>query len=376
MKPSAPLVFTFGLLLAASCSDDSEPAQPSGTTNSGTTSTTNTENTSTSSGTTTATTSSSSNGTITGAITDTTAGPVTGATTQTTGTATTGDAATGVGGGASVTTGGSPPTSAGGASSTTAAAATGTGGTAPMQGSSGCGMAAAQATGEWVAQPDVTIQGTPRVWAIRLPDDYNPMRAYPLVVELHGCGSGTNNVPVERVAGEDAIFVRGTAAQADVCWNTSPNGPNLEFFDAMVDGVAASACVDENRIFASGYSSGSWLVSVLACLRGDRLRAVATVAGGNALFGNQTCTGTVAQIFVHDQDDTENPWSGHESAMERLIDVNGCMLDDPMAEAPEPCVRYQGCTENPVKYCPTSGQGHNRQDDFAPQAFWDFFAEF
>ena len=41
-----------------------------------------------------------------------------------------------------------------------------------------------------------------------------------------------------------------------------------------------------------------------------------------------------------------------------------------------PCVRCQGCTENPIKYCPTSGQGHSRQDNFASQAFWDFFAKF
>jgi hypothetical protein len=62
--------------------------------------------------------------------------------------------------------------------------------------------------------------------------------------------------------------------------------------------------------------------------------------------------------------------------MNRLIDVNGCSPDDPVAEDPAPCVRYQGCEENPVKFCPTTGRGHDRQDDFAPDAMWDFFSEF
>ncbi len=270
-------------------------------------------------------------------------------------------------------------TSSGGAvqgQSSSTGSSTGAGGGMPSIGSDGCGMEASQPTGSWVRQPDVNIQGTDREWSIYLPNNYDSNRPYPLVVQLHGCGSGTNNVPVERASGDNAIHVRGTAAQSDACWNTSTNGPNLEFFDAMVDGVSALACVDQNRIFASGYSSGSWLVSVLACLRGDRLRAAGTVAGGEALFGKPTCSGTIAQIFIHDQDDTENPWSGHEPEMNRLIAANGCTPENPVAEDPEPCVRYQGCGDNPIKFCPTMGQGHNRQDNYAPAAFWGFFSEF
>lgn len=46
-----------------------------------------------------------------------------------------------------------------------------------------------------------------RPYAVRLPNDYDPTRAYPVVMLLHGCTSGTNNLPMDRHTGEDAILV-------------------------------------------------------------------------------------------------------------------------------------------------------------------------
>ena len=369
-------LLALALALGFGCSDDAgvTPEGPTSGSSMGMTATTAAPAT-------TSTTGSASTGSsgVGQAMASTVAGAsVSGASTQSTGIASGGSSASVGAGGASGT--GTPSSSSGsagtGGAGSPSTAAGGAGGSGTTMGSSGCGMMAQQATGEWVEQARLSVRGADRVWSIYLPDNYDPMRAYPLVIQLHGCTGGTNNVPVERVSGDNAIHVRGTGSAANTCWETSANGPDVEFFDAMLAEVTTRTCVDETRVFASGYSSGSWLISVLACIRGDRLRAVGTVAGGNALFGNQECPGTVAQIFIHDQNDTENQWSNHESAMERLIDVNGCSPDGPIAEEPEPCVRYQGCTENPVKFCPTTGRGHDRQDNYAPQAFWDFFSEF
>ena len=88
--------------------------------------------------------------------------------------------------------------------------------------------------------------------------------------------------------------------------------------------------------------------------------------------------GSMAQMFIHDLDDTENGISGSESARDRLLMQNECDVSEPaVAQEPAPCTRYQGCTPGyPVVWCATSGNGHNRQDDFAAPAFWDFFKEF
>lgn len=220
----------------------------------------------------------------------------------------------------------------------------------------------------------MTIQGQQRSWWTWIPETYDPMRAYPVVVLLHGCTGDNNNVPVQNYSQEDAILVRGRGEGNNVCWDV--NAAAVEFFDGMVDAMLANYCADESRVFAAGYSSGSWLISRLNCERADRLRAVGTVAGGNQ-GGNDAdrCNGGVAAIFVHDENDGENAQSGSISVRERLLQQNGCEMTT-VPEDPPPCVRYQGCPENPVKWCSTVGEGHSRQDQYAGEAFWNFFSEF
>ncbi|MDZ7923574.1 MAG: hypothetical protein U5M23_05850 [Marinagarivorans sp.] len=60
--------------------------------------------------------------------------------------------------------------------------------------SKGCGMPASSAKGQWVQQPTLKIGNRNRNWHVRLPDNYDPNRAYPLTFEFHGCGSKTNNI--------------------------------------------------------------------------------------------------------------------------------------------------------------------------------------
>jgi poly(3-hydroxybutyrate) depolymerase len=236
-------------------------------------------------------------------------------------------------------------------------------------------MTTTQTAGQWV-QSNVTSGGMSRPYSVRLPTGYTAAKAYPIIVELHGCGGGTNNVPMEKPAGSDAIVIRGTGSASGTCWDTSANGPDVAFFDAMVADTKARFCADENRVFAVGYSSGSWLVNQLTCIRSSILRGGASVTGGESASG--TCKGPVARIFVHDKDDTTNVISGSEKARDRQLKQNGCDTSmQPVAVDPSPCVRYPGCpTAYPVEWCQTSGQMHNRQDSWAPAAFWNFFKQF
>lgn len=254
--------------------------------------------------------------------------------------------------------------------------------------SSGCGTEAFATEGSWVNQPDIDIDGQPRSWAVRFPDNYNPQRAYPIIFEFHGCGSKTNNVPMENVAGSDAIHVRG--ASIGSCWHDLATGEvnddtesvDLPFFDAMLGAMKENACIDENRIFGVGYSSGAWLITIMACKRADTFRAVGTVAGADWVhmngLGPPSCSeGNVAQMYISDTDDTgSNRWENHVSAQDRLVEANGCTPESETPIDPSPCVRFQDCGDFPVQRCRTSGSGHGRQDGYAPGAFWSFFSEF
>ncbi|XXY50752.1 hypothetical protein WME91_06365 [Sorangium sp. So ce269] len=257
-----------------------------------------------------------------------------------------------------------------------AAGGAGGGGGTGATPSAGCGRAASQALNEWIEQPTTSIASVERHWWVRLPENYDPTRAYPVVFMFHGCSNATNNVPMQNVTGDDAILVRGAGVSDGICWDASPDGPDLAFFDKMLADVLANTCADTSRVFAAGYSSGSWLINMLECKRGDKLRAAGTVAGGTP--GRPSgCVGQVARIFIHDVDDTSNRIDSNHAERDRLLELNHCDgASAPVPEDPAPCARYQGCDEGyPVIWCETSGKGHDRQDALAPGAFWGLFSE-
>ncbi len=273
------------------------------------------------------------------------------------------------GAGGDSTTGGAP--AAGGEPGTGGVGTGGDPGTggSPSTESAGCGMPTNDQKGSWFG---TSVNG--RDYDIHLPDNYDENTAYPVIMLLHGCGSMENNVPMENVAGDQAIIFRGEGSRGDGCWRDDPTGADMDYMDAMLEDIETRYCADTARVFAVGYSSGSWVVNQLSCVRPDTYRGLASVTGGEPPLGD--CVDSpVARIFVHDGGDTTNLPQWSRDARDRMISTNMC--DMPPATTPydpNPCVSYNGCDEsNPLVWCETSGQGHGRQDGFAPGLFWDFF---
>lgn len=266
------------------------------------------------------------------------------------------------GGGGAPNTGGSGPTDGGGTSD---------GGGTP-NGSPGCGVPLTEATEQWLAKT-ADLNGTTREFFVWLPPGYDPLRAYPVVYQFHGCNNDpareNNNVPVQDQSGGDAIHVRGRAV--DACWDTNPTGPDVAFYDAMVDAVETGYCADPTHRFATGYSSGSFMTHLLSCVRGSTLRGVASIAGG---MGGSGCTGNVAALLIHDANDNTVNISASEQARDRYLTENACG-ETTTAFDPAPCQAYEGCSAGlPVVWCQTAGQDHSRQDGLAAPAFWNFLS--
>lgn len=245
----------------------------------------------------------------------------------------------------------------------------GTGGAAPSTESAGCGTQASESKGSWVG---TSVNG--RDYDVHLPDNYDPSQAYPVIMLLHGCGSYTNNVPMENVAGDEAILLRGEGSRNDGCWMDGADTADMDYIDDMLEDINARFCADTSRVFAVGYSSGSWVVNQFSCVRAGVFRGLASVTGGEPPLGQ--CSGDpTARIFIHDAGDGSNLIAWSREARDRMLDANEC--DDPPTTAaydPNPCVSYNGCLEDhPLVWCETNGQGHGRQDGFAPGVFWDFF---
>lgn len=236
-------------------------------------------------------------------------------------------------------------------------------------GGDGCGEAASIALGSWVEQT-VSVPGEgSRAYFVRLPADYDPNEPYPVVYQLHGCSESreANNVPVENHSGNEAIHVRGRAA--DDCWDSTTD---LPYFDAMVEDVEATFCADPERRLLAGYSSGAFFAHRIACVRGDTIRGIATIAGGSPGGG---CTGGVAVLQIHDANDQTVMISpvGYPTR-DHWIAANGCDSSSTATDSP-PCVAYDGCdASTPLVWCETSGQDHSRQDSLAGPVFWEFLS--
>lgn len=265
-------------------------------------------------------------------------------------------------------------------SATTDGGGTGDGGTVsdgdtvdglPAQASAGCGTPSTIATGMWTKRT-IDSGGARDLW-VWLPTGYDPATPYPIIYELHGCSSSpnreANNVPVERNIGDKAILVRGRAA-AD-CWDTATTGPDVPYWLAAIDDVEGAFCADTARRFVTGYSSGSFMAHRLACLHGDKLRGVATIAGGQP---GQNCTGNVGALLIHDLNDMRVDISASVGTRDNHLTRNACT--SPPSSTPTeqpPCVEYAGCAaDKPVVWCQTTGRDHDRQDALAAPIFASF----
>jgi polyhydroxybutyrate depolymerase len=163
---------------------------------------------------------------------------------------------------------------------------------------------------------------------------------------------------------------------ADECWDLAEDGVEFAYFDAVVSAVESTLCTDPARRFATGYSSGAFMAHYLACWRGAKLRAVATIAGGYGPVPPTDCTGNVAALLIQDADDqTVAPWKTL-SARDDHIARNGCDPDGAMSSFdPAPCQQYSGCNPGyPVVWCETSGQDHSSQPELSAPAFWHFLS--
>jgi polyhydroxybutyrate depolymerase len=247
--------------------------------------------------------------------------------------------------------------------------------------STGCGTAAGQTLATYVTKNTMS-GGVARSYRLYLPTGYNPMRAYPLIVLGHGCGgNGGTPFPMEQASKSDAIIV-ALKSVAD-CFEYSPTGPDVTYFDTVVAEVEAATCVNQSRIFMAGFSSGSWLTHTIGCVRANVLRGQGNASGNQVGLSN--CKGPIAAMFAHDVNDDQNSFAGAEKARDRILKSNGCGTDtmpydyDGDPATPSTCVMYQGCMPGyPVVWCPTMAAAgrptHNSQVPISTVGFWRFWS--
>ncbi len=224
-------------------------------------------------------------------------------------------------------------------------------------GTGGCDAAPAPG----VTKGSINVAGVRRTFVLVLPTAEAGLRL-PIYFVFHGAG-GTGEgykkwMKFEENATRPGIFVYpdGLADSGGSTGWPNTKGRDVAFFDALLAHVKTRACVDEQRVFATGFSYGGYMSNTVGCARAGVVRAVAPLSGG--MPWSTTCNQKPAAAwFAHGTNDDPVPLAQGVEARTYWLGVNGCGSGTSAVE-PAPCRAYQGCTAgHPVVWCQFEG-GH------------------
>lgn len=263
--------------------------------------------------------------------------------------------------------------------------------------SAGCGTARALQNGRHT----INVGGTNREFILRVPDNYNNQTPYRLIMAYHWLGGnatqvaeGGNGGSTEEpyyglwpLANNSTIFVapEGLNSNMGTGW-ANTGGQDIQMTDAILERIQSGLCIDESRIFATGFSYGAGMSNALACARADVFRGVALYAGAQ-LSGCEGGTQPIAYFGAHGiSDGVLNITAGRE-IRDRIARNNGCSATN----APEPsrgsgthiCTSFQGCRDGyPVRWCAFDGDHNPTEKDrgqsksWVPGEAWEFISQF
>ncbi|RYZ04849.1 MAG: hypothetical protein EOO73_21980 [Myxococcales bacterium] len=263
--------------------------------------------------------------------------------------------------------------------------------------SAGCGR-------PYVAPGEQRLQVGERTgqYLVSLPTDYDEKRAYPLVFALHGRNRNhrdcqqTDCTGIQSELGGKAVLVYPQSLREPLDAPSSgwehpdERDDNLAFFDALWASIEAGYCIDRERIVLAGSSSGGTFVHSLGCRYGERLQAIATVAGG--FPEPEACRGAPAAILIHGIDDHHVPIARGELSREAYVTRSGCQpsvaapladLRAAMRQARDAkleeasCVDIAGCRAgSPLRWCEHSYGGYDGSTHGWPPVGGELIARF
>lgn len=241
-------------------------------------------------------------------------------------------------------------------------------------GSTGCGAPAKLTNG----RRTISVNGLNREYVLDIPSNYNQNNPYKLVFGWHWRGGSANDVVgqgyygMKSLSNNSAIFVAPDRAAGTDGW-TNANGRDIAFLQSMLTQLKSSLCIDESRIFSTGWSYGGMMSFAVGRELPTTFRAIAPVSGAFLTPHVDSGSATAAWI-AHGNNDTVVSHSSGAQARDAYLRANGCS-NTTVPVQPSPCVEYQNCSAGkPVVWCSFNG-GHS-QPSFYSSGAWNFFNRF
>ena len=132
--------------------------------------------------------------------------------------------------------------------------------------------------------------GIAREYIVYIPASYDGSDPYPLLFSFHGGGGtssdfiNTNDMrPIADTAGFIAIYPQAAIDPGDGSFSWLHKAPtthnDIFFIEAIIDTLSTEYMIDNNRVYACGYSEGGIFSYELGCRLNNRISAFSAVAG-------------------------------------------------------------------------------------------------
>ena len=157
----------------------------------------------------------------------------------------------------------------------------------------------------------IEVNGVERLFRLSAPSS-DAGTKLPIVIAFHGGGGAGEDFQQQTEfdqLGEQEKFIMAyaiaesdrTASEGEWFLNSAATSrDDNDFAEAIVDELSKAYCVDEDRLYAIGYSLGSMFTYEVACQLNHRFAAVASFAGTMPV-SPETCdlTGSMAVMHIH-----------------------------------------------------------------------------
>lgn len=191
--------------------------------------------------------------------------------------------------------------------------------------------------------------GIKRLYNLEYPEktDRKPL---PMVVNIHGALA---NAKVQDTASDlpakarqrDLAVLSPQGGEGTYIWNLDPAGADVAFILSLIERVERDYCIDNTRVFLTGFSMGGMMSVVLACLRPDLFAGAAPVAG---LLDPDPCAPhpNVALLAFQGTADDAVRYDGTYSPMVAALSRDSRVT--PRADVAAKWAAANGCTGEPT----------------------------
>ena len=191
----------------------------------------------------------------------------------------------------------------------------------------------------------IEVNGVERLFRLSAPSS-DAGTKLPIVIAFHGGGGAGEDFQQQTEfdqLGEQEKFIMAyaiaesdrTASEGEWFLNSAATSrDDNDFAEAIVDELSKAYCVDEDRLYAIGYSLGSMFTYEVACQLNHRFAAVASFAGTMPV-SPETCelSGSMAVMHIHgkldyiiDYDDDWDWKDGEHEGVGTMSNIPG-MID-------------------------------------------------